>query len=99
MKIVTYTEMYFQEFDQLCIDHLGAEPGSLGAPEYKRPYSLQQDWEQNQDSFVIIYPDNYEEESAEWFLENYSLTDSYIKQLYDKGFLPKEYPIFVVVSW
>lgn len=99
MKTITYTEMYFQEFDQLCIDHLGAEPGSMEAPEYKRPYSLQQDWEQNQDSFVIIYPDTYDEESAEWFLENYSLTDSYIKQLYDKELLPKEYPIFVVVSW
>jgi hypothetical protein len=100
METVTYTKMDYREFDQLCYEHLGIDSfDGMRDGKYVRAYSLQQDLEMNQDSHLILDPEMFEDETAEWYKENYSVTYKYMKQLLDKGVIPKDHHIFIEVWW
>jgi hypothetical protein len=97
MKTITYTEISFQELEQLIEQHLGVETSTVhNGKNFKFDcFSIPQDLEASNDTKVSF--GSYDD------ITNYSLdeiqTYQYVLQLMTLGVIPKEHPILLDISW
>jgi hypothetical protein len=102
----TYNVIWMGDLEDLICDELGViKRGEVD------PATGERDWdgfqinlamgEKGQDSYEIVDANEYADCSPEWYIENYGEKsfDYYMKQLFDKGLLPTDYPLFIQVWW
>jgi hypothetical protein len=112
LQLVTYYRINFFDLMQLCREHLGivlrgdkiAEEGTVMAKWAfdKFDFDPAEDmYPFGQDTYTIIDGSEFAEDSLEWYVENYgeNSLDTYMKQLFDKGLLPTDHPLFVDICW
>lgn len=102
----TYYNIWMGDLEDLICDELGVlKRGEID------PATGERDWDGfqinlamgdlGQDTYRIIDANEFAGDSPEWYIENYGEKsfDYYMKQLFDKGLLPTNHPIFIEVWW
>jgi len=110
LKLVTYYRINFFDLLQMFRDHLGivvrgdriADEGTVSEKWAFDNYDFEPADDMypfGQDTFTIVYPEEFGEDPSWGGWEDQGKFDQYMKQLFDKGLLPTNHPLFVEISW
>lgn len=91
METVTYHKIWYGDLETMIREEFNVPSFSL----------LESLTEISNGSYQIFNANEYAEDSLEWFVENFGegTLDYYLKQMFDKGLLPTDYPIFLDIWW
>jgi hypothetical protein len=98
-KTTTYTEIWYQDFNELVADKLGVEiQRPTDYPIKRDAFDLGRDLEMGQDTFAVFDPRDSDEALA-LGPEGTSLSRYYAARLFAEGHIPSEHPLLVTVWW